>query len=156
MVQTDITFPADKPLSNRIEWLVEAVCARHGLEDADISVAVVDDETISGVHKEFMNDPTTTDVISFDLTDEGDSAPTFEMVVNADMAQRMAEEMGHSTEEELLLYVLHGLLHNLGFDDLTEEDFLVMHKEEDDILEELGLGRLFGERKFVPKNLPAN
>lgn len=156
MVQTDITFLTDKPLSSRIEWLVEAACEKHGLKDAFISVAVVDDETISGVHEEFMNDPSTTDVISFDLTDDGDPAPTFEMVVNADMAARMADEMGHSAEEELLLYVLHGLLHNLGFDDLTEEDFLIMHKEEDDILEQLGLGRLFGERKFAPKTAPAD
>lgn len=131
---------------------MDFVCKRFGVEEASVSVAIVGDETISHVHSEFMNDPATTDVISFNLSDEDDQCPTFEMVVNYEMAKRISADKPHSDKDELYLYILHGLLHNLGFDDLCQEDFNEMHKEEDDILEELGVGRIFGQRDFQPKN----
>ncbi|AQQ09565.1 Endoribonuclease YbeY [Sedimentisphaera cyanobacteriorum] len=131
--------------------LTEFACERLELEDAFISIAVVGDEAVSEVHRLFMADDKTTDVISFDLTEPEGGEVNFEIIVNYQMAARTAEDMPHSAEDELMLYLLHGLLHNLGFDDTTEEAFHKMHKEEDDILEEFGVGRIFGERKFEPK-----
>jgi probable rRNA maturation factor len=90
---------------------------------------------------------TTTDVLSFDLSDEFEPKPSFALIVNAAMAARQATERGHSAQAELALYITHGLLHNLGYDDLDDEQALQMHRMEDHILERHGFGRVFFDEK---------
>ena len=72
-------------------------------------------------------------------------AKVFDIAVNAEMAQRQAQVAGHSAESELALYFLHGLLHNLGFDDATNEQASKMHKTEDEILEKFGYGVVYNK-----------
>ncbi|WP_094760206.1 rRNA maturation RNase YbeY [Sedimentisphaera salicampi] len=153
MVETEINIqlPNLSLSERRFRNLIEFTCERFELENALISIAVVGDEAASEVHRLFMADDKTTDVISFDLTEPDGGELNFEIIVNYEMAERTAQDSPHSSEDELLLYTLHGLLHNLGFDDTTEEAFYKMHKEEDDILEEFGVGRIFGNREFEPK-----
>lgn len=75
-----------------------------------VDVAVVSDAVIARVHQEFMGVPGATDVITFDHG---------EIVVSAETALACAKEHRHSVEQELALYVIHGLLHLNGFDDTT-------------------------------------
>ena len=69
-------------------------------------------------------------------------------MVNAELAARQADKRGHSTEEELALYITHGLLHQLGFDDLCPEDAEKMHDTEDAILQKLGFGIIYSRNKI--------
>jgi len=62
------------------------------------------------VHADFLDDPTETDVITF---------PYGEIVVCPAVARDRASEFGHSVDDEVLLYALHGLLHLGGHDDTT-------------------------------------
>jgi rRNA maturation RNase YbeY len=84
-----------------------------------------------------------TDVISFDLSESDDELRTFDIIVNADQAQRQADQRDHSQLAELALYVTHGMLHNLGFDDATEELSQKMHSMEDQILQKTGFGVVY-------------
>ncbi len=144
----DSDWPFDEAA---VRALIDYTCDKFEIKDAVISVAVVADEQISQVHKQFMGDDSTTDVISFNLSEPSDKEQTFEMIVNADMAARISKERGAKFDAELLLYILHGLLHNIGFDDLNEQDFDKMHNTENQILNELGYGRVFGDNKFEGK-----
>ncbi len=126
--------------SEKIIELVTFTCHRFDLFSAEVSIAVVDDEQMQEVHRDFMDDSSTTDVMSFDLSDQ---TKVFEIVVNADMAKRQSQINSNSFDAELLLYVLHGLLHNLGFDDLSKQEFKKMHKEEDEIMKALGWGVVY-------------
>ena len=90
-----------------------------------IEVSLVDDATIAGVHGEFMDDPTPTDVITFHHG---------EILVSAETAVRCAIEHGHPPEREALLYVIHGLLHLNGHGDLTEPARGTMHAAQERIL----------------------
>jgi probable rRNA maturation factor len=110
---------------------------------AAVSVRVVDDRTMSALHARHVSDPSTTDVLTFDLTDEGDRRVTVDIVVCADEAGRRAAEIGHAVERELLLYVLHGLLHVTGFDDRTPAAHDAIHAEEDRILRAAGIGAIY-------------
>ncbi len=102
----------------RLKKLVKAICDRFKLSEATISIAIVDDAQIRKVNKQFLNRDSTTDCLSFDLSDDDTNAPkSFELVVNAEMAVKEAKSRDHSSEAELALYITHGLLHNLGFDD---------------------------------------
>ena len=125
-----------------------SILKRFDEDNAQVSIAVVDDEGIVEVHKQFLNKDNTTDVISFDLTDDEDECSTFEVVVNYDQAKRQSEVRGHSVKAELALYITHGLLHNLGYDDIDESDAVEMHRMEDVILQEAGYGVVYGKNDF--------
>jgi probable rRNA maturation factor len=100
-----------------------------GIESGEISIAIVDDPTIAHVHGEFLGDNTPTDVISFVL-DSSASRLEGEVVASADTAMTRASEYDWAPEEELLLYVVHGLLHLTGYDDITPKARKTMRKKE--------------------------
>jgi probable rRNA maturation factor len=135
---TDFSLP-------RLKKLVKVICSRFKLSKATISIAIVDDAQIRKVNKQFLNQDIPTDCLSFDLSDNGTGpAKSFELVVNAEMAVRQANLRGHSSEAELALYITHGLLHNFGFDDSTQDQARKMHNTEDEILQQLGFGSIYG------------
>lgn len=134
------------PLPAKLSTLraaVEAVMRRFRERQATITITVVNDAEMKKVHKQFLHKDVTTDVVSFDLTDEFERRRVFELVVNAEMAQRQAQQRGHAAEAELTLYVIHGLLHNLGFDDDTPEHARRMHQTEDEVLNKLGFANIY-------------
>jgi probable rRNA maturation factor len=127
----------------RLANVVHHVCIKFDACPAVVEIQIVDDAQISDVHAQFLNEPAVTDVISFDLTDDFEDQRSFQVVVNIQMARKKAEELGHSSEAELALYITHGLLHNLGFDDMDETQAKTMHQTEDVLLRELGLGAVY-------------
>ncbi len=96
------------------------------------------------INKQFLNRNCTTDCLSFDLSDDDTNAPkSFELVVNAEMAVKEAKSRDHSSEAELALYITHGLLHNLGFDDSSKDRLRKMRDTEDEILKQQGYGLVY-------------
>lgn len=91
-----------------------------------VEISVIDDAAIAAVHGEFMDDPTATDVITFHHG---------EILVSYDTARERAAEIGHETLRELLLYVIHGLLHLNGHDDHETAERQRMHRIQDGILD---------------------
>jgi probable rRNA maturation factor len=124
---------------------IKKAAIKFSLKNAIINFAVVDDKEIVNINSKFLSKNKITDVISFDLSDADGDNKVFDIAVNAQLAQRQAEIKKHSNQAELALYFLHGLLHQLGFDDLTTADAAKMHKAEDKILEESGYGKVFNK-----------
>lgn len=137
----------DPPLTGWLDEFLHRVAEACNVRHAMISVAVVQDEEMAQLHEQYTGVAGTTDVLTFDHLDAGGlSAPiTLEgdIVICIDEAQRQARRRGHSTREELLLYAVHGLMHLLGEDDHDEDDYQRMHRREDELLQQLGVGRLF-------------
>jgi probable rRNA maturation factor len=136
----DESVPLDP---KRAEALAAAIFAGEG-ERLRVSVVVIDDEAMAELHGQTHDDPTTTDVISFDLRGDGpgEDCPDDvdgELVVNGPMAAREAAERGHGAEAELLFYVAHGLLHLLGHDDQTDADREQMHALQRHYLSAIGI-----------------
>jgi len=134
----------------KIKKLAKALCFRFGRHEPtdtkyEISIAIVDDNEIRKLNREFLNSKATTDCMSFDLSDEEKGLKIFDLVVNGEMAVRQANLRDHSSEAELALYITHGLLHNLGFDDSTQSQARKMHKAEDEILQEFGYGLVYNK-----------
>lgn len=125
------------------EWLRERLvdlCCRAAPDIRRLTVQLVDDQAMGRLHARHMNDPTTTDVLTFADGDQVDVA------VCVDEARRRAAEMGHDLSRELLLYGLHGLLHAVGFDDRSPEEHDRMHAEEDRLLAAIGIGATFAPK----------
>lgn len=120
--------------------------AEHLDLSGEVRVRVAHDDEIARAHLQFLNVPGTTDVITFDLA-EGRSAAgqplDCDLLICLDEAQRQARSRGIPVVRELLLYILHGVLHCLGEDDHEEVAHARMHAREDAILESLGIGATF-------------
>ena len=129
--------------TNQIELAVEKICGDFKADRTQVNIKIVGDAEIKKINQKFLNEDKITDVISFDLTDDAQQGRIFDIVVNAELAQRQSQNRNHRPQAELMLYIVHGLLHNFGFDDTTASEAAVMHKQEDDILEQLGFGRVF-------------
>lgn len=147
VVQIANNFAGIDAPPSKIKKLVQAVFDRFGLSKATVSIAIVDDAEIRKLNSRFLNRKSNTDCLSFDLSDtQGQqSLRLFELIVNGEMAVRQANQRGHSSEAELALYITHGLLHNLGFDDSTESKARKMHLMEDNILQQLGYGLVYNK-----------
>ena len=87
-----------------------------GCPPGELSLVFLTDPALAQVHADFMDDPSATDVITF----EGDSAAGLagEICVSADTARAYAQEHGRDFATELTLYLVHGWLHLAGYDDL--------------------------------------
>lgn len=134
----------------KIKKLAKAVCNRFARQEPqdtryEISIAIVNDNEIRELNREFLNSKAATDCLSFDLSDDEKGLKIFDLVVNGEMAARQANQRGHSSEAELALYITHGLLHNLGFDDSATSQARKMHETEDEILQEFGYGMVYNK-----------
>jgi probable rRNA maturation factor len=110
----------------------------------EISLAIVPAKRMAALHKQFLNEPGPTDVLTFELEhDRRGRAIAGEIVICSTVAKARARSLRHPTAHELLLYALHGLLHLSGFDDKTATAFATMHAKEDEILTRLGVGSVF-------------
>jgi len=109
-----------------------------------MSLAIVKDATMSSLHQKFLGINTPTDVLTFEL-DHSPSGAAIEgeVIICIDEARRRIAASDVPLKNELLLYALHGMLHLCGFDDRTKTDFEAMHKTEDAILTDLGIGPIF-------------
>jgi probable rRNA maturation factor len=121
--------------------LVEAVRAVLGdsrFTNAYVSIAVVDDPTIHGLNVQYLGHDYPTDVLSFVLEESTDRVEG-ELVVGADTAAREALDAGWVPQDELLLYVIHGSLHLVGYDDHDPADQVAMYAAEARYLRKLGV-----------------
>ena len=109
-----------------------------GFDQSEISIALVDDPTIRDLNKQYLNHDYETDVISFVL-EESDTALTGQLLVSTDMAEKMGQQIGVPMQHELLLYVIHGMLHLVGFDDTDPESAEKMRAAEADYLGRFGI-----------------
>ena len=124
--------------------------------DVEISLSFVSLDEIHALNREYRGVDRPTDVLSFpmfesieeleeacSLSDGEDSqaVPLGDVVICMDKIKEQAKEFGHSEERETVYLFTHSVLHLLGYDHETEEDKQEMRKREEEIMEELGLGR---------------
>ncbi len=134
----------DPPVSDWLEGQLARIAELAGVESGRLAVAVVDDGQMARMHQQYCNQPGTTDVLTFDLREVPSEPVEGDLVICMDEAHRQAQQRGHDTRLELLLYAVHGLMHLLGEDDHDEAGYQKMHKREDDLLTRAGLGPVFG------------
>jgi probable rRNA maturation factor len=138
-----------------------AALARHVLDQmrvhplAELSVLLVDEEAMAGLHQRWMGEDGPTDVLAFPMDELGlphpgggqaehgtddDTAETLlgDVVLCPQVAVRQADKAGHSVEQELDLLCTHGILHLLGYDHAEPEENATMFGLQDRLLAEWG------------------
>ena len=142
------------PLLGGWRTLVRKACVttlkcENFLEDCEINVTFVDDETIQQINKDFRNIDKSTDVLSFPLYDEEtgyeynpeNSLITLgDVIISAQHALAQADLYGHSIERELAYLTVHSVLHILGYDHVNDEqERKIMREHEEIVLKKIGL-----------------
>jgi probable rRNA maturation factor len=114
------------------------------LKDAEISIAIVDDEAIRAVNADHLHRDRPTDVIAFNYDEEESIGPPCgEVIVSAEMAKRVAEKEDRDPGAELILYVVHGVLHLTGMDDRAPDDAERMWEKQNEVMGKLGFTEKF-------------
>jgi probable rRNA maturation factor len=126
--------------ARRLERAVEAVLTGARIDEAEVSVAVVDDATIQALNRQYLAHDDATDVLSFVLERDARRLDG-EVIVSSETAVRSAPRFGWSAEDELLLYVIHGTLHLVGYNDGSPEERDVMRQQESHYLAGFDLER---------------
>lgn len=145
-------------MEKRLHDGLNAVAHLHGLDDmTEVDITIVDDEEIHTLNREYRNVDRPTDVLSFALDEGEEDEPELidgpeehllgDIIISAETAQRQGEEFGHGLEREIVYLAVHGLLHLLGYDHMTEEDKKIMRAKEEEALREIRLSEEYLEQK---------
>lgn len=135
-----------------------AQLVRHARESAEmlfagrggsVVIRIVGDAEMAAAHERYTGVAGTTDVLTFDLSEPGGPAE-IDLLLCSDVAAREAASRGGPAWRELLLYAVHGMLHCAGHDDHGEADAAAMHRREDEILAELGVGPVYRSGGELP------
>ncbi|EAQ78661.1 rRNA maturation RNase YbeY [Blastopirellula marina] len=126
------------PTDEAVRQAIAAVFAGESIEAYEVSVALVDDAEIHEVNRRFLQHDYPTDVVTFNLSADDDLLEG-EIVISCQYAAAEAEKYQWPAKHETLLYVIHGALHLVGYDDHEDEDRLTMRRLERVYLEQVGL-----------------
>ena len=117
------------PTAEMTSLMTHALNALELNPDCDLNIAFVEDDYMTELHVKWMDEPGTTDVLSFpmDMPEEPGEAVTLgDIVISPVVAAAQALNQGHSTEHEIYILATHGLLHIIGYDhaDTAEEKIM--------------------------------
>ena len=129
--------------------VVAFVGQAEGVGIAEIDIAIVRGDEMASHNRRFLRHAGPTDVISFDLSDQqrtdkrssrrparAGGGIAGQLIVCSDVAVRKAPLHQMTPQQELLLYVIHGLLHLMGYDDVAVRAMAKMHARQDELLRE--------------------
>jgi probable rRNA maturation factor len=132
--------------------VVRRVIKEEGRTARSLSIVLTDNRHIRDLSREYFGTHTCTDVVSFPLEDldwpggQQNGSLNGEIIASAELALEQAKARDIDPQAELLLYLVHGLLHLMGYADRTAEEARRMHEREDALLEQFGFGNVYASR----------
>jgi probable rRNA maturation factor len=129
--------------TSRLEALAEFSIIQLGIHpDSELSISLVDEEEMSSLHMQWLNESGPTDVLSFPMDEIKPNSSTDgpgllgDIVLCPNYAKKQAKDVGHSLQDELEILFVHGVLHLLGFDHRENAEKAAMFSRQDEILRE--------------------
>jgi probable rRNA maturation factor len=125
------------PTTEMVSLMTHAMNALELNPECDLNVSFVEDEYMTELHIKWMDEPGTTDVLSFpmDMPEQpGEVVTLGDIVISPVVAAAQALNQGHSTEHEIYILATHGLLHIIGYDHADKADEKVMFELQEKIV----------------------
>jgi len=108
----------------------------NSLSNKDIELIITNEKEMQSINKTHRNIDKSTDVLSFPY-ENMPMSPLGSIVVSSLHVEKLAKELNHTTDDEITLLFIHGLLHLLGYD--HEVDNGEMREKELQLIEKLNL-----------------
>lgn len=123
----------------RILKIAKTALQHEGVKEASLSFVFVSRQKISALNKKYLGRAYATDVLAFDAREKtgralSGKALAGDIIISVDAARTNAEMYGVPFSRELALYVIHGILHLLGYDDHAPRDIQRMRRKEEQLL----------------------
>ena len=122
----------------RMKKAIRSIATDYGWEHGDISIAIMNDSEIRELNSKHLSHDYATDVISFDLSRQDDFVEG-EIIASVETADREAVEHGWQGDDELLFYIIHGMLHIVGLGDKKPKEIKAMRAAESHYLAQFNL-----------------
>lgn len=123
----DVSF--DLPDKDALVSWIKSAIENEQKKMGNITYIFCSDEYLWNINKQFLNHDYYTDIITFDYVK--DNVISGDLFISYDRIKDNAEKFNVLRETELLRVMIHGVLHLVGYDDLTDEDEIEIHKRED-------------------------
>lgn len=123
----DVEF--DLPDKNTLTDWIKLAVESEGKTLGDITYVFCSDEYLWNMNKQYLNHDYYTDIITFDYVKNG--VISGDLFISYDRIKDNAEKFNVSHETELLRVMIHGVMHLVGYDDMTDEDEAKIHERED-------------------------
>jgi len=126
------------PSSEVISLLTSAMRELKLNPQCDLNVGFIDDDFMTELHIKWMDEPGTTDVLSFPMDmpeNEGDIVVLGDIMISPLCAAAQAKTAGHSIEHEIYILATHGLLHIIGYDHAEVEEERIMFSLQEKLVE---------------------
>ena len=114
----------------RLRRVIASVLAGEAVALESFSLVLTGHDEVHTLNRDYLSHDYQTDVLSFSLSDGTSDAVEGEVYVDLDTAMERHAEFDATFEEEAVRYVVHGLLHLIGYDDATPQERQVMHEKE--------------------------
>lgn len=115
-----------------IKIIAKYILEKEKIKFDEMAIHFVGKKTISNMHLKYFKDPSPTDCISFPIDKNFDIYPSFlgEIFICPKVAMEYAKNNEIDTKEEITLYLIHSILHLLGYDDKNKTKKIAMQKKE--------------------------
>ena len=127
----DVEMPPIEP--QRVKAWIESVAQGYGKTIGELYYYFCSDERLLEINR---------DIVTFPLTD-CETVLSSEFCISIDRIKENATTFGRSYESELHRVIIHGVLHLIGFDDLTDEEEKEMREKEEE-----ALGMMFSKKNI--------
>ena len=133
--------------------VISFIMADLGIGGKQICFVFMNNQAISKLNKKYFGRKSPTDVISFNLDDRIDPSKTMgEVFISVEQALINADKFGVRVQSELVRYIIHGLLHILGYDDLNAVYKKKMKIKEEALLKKTENKFTGGSKIFFTRN----
>lgn len=143
-----IDILVSEPFGNLIDTKILEVTARNAIRslapgrDVDICISIDDDAVLAELNQKYLGISSPTDVLSFELNENNPETGNFylgDILISYDRAKEQAQKAGHTTESEIRLLLIHGILHLLGYDHVDETQKKAMWEKQDLLIKKMDI-----------------
>lgn len=118
-----------------IKAAIRKILTKEGVAPAYLSIVFVSNRKMRSMNKKYLRHDYATDVITFDLRErKNPKTMNGEIIVSAEMAASNAREFNVPVKREIILYITHGILHLLGYDDHSPGQIKKMRAKEQELM----------------------
>lgn len=143
--QIDVLKKIDSPriCGKKARRVVSIVCEELKVKYAYVSLCFVSNREIKRLNKQFKRRNDFTDVLAFPMAGgscenrQRRTSLVGEIIISLDQAKINAKQFGNSYEKEVLLYIIHGILHIKGYDDISRRKRLIMERKQNALLQKV-------------------